>query len=559
MISRCCLIALSLFSLLGCAATADPGPMSRGASDADKPARTQGPPPIDREFRGVWIATVANIDWPSELGLTTAQQQDELTAMLDEVAAMNLNAAVFQVRTTADALYDSPFEPWSAYLTGTQGQAPEPYYDPLAFAIEEAHRRGIELHAWINPLRASHPSYEGELDPSHVSFTKPAAVPRYGTMKWMDPGHPETLRHTLRVVEDLVSRYDLDGLHIDDYFYPYPQNEDGQKLEFPDAETYAAYQEAGGRLDRSDWRRENVNTMVRQMHRTIKNTKPHVKFGISPFGIWRPAEPAYVKGMDQYEAIYADARLWLKKGWCDYFTPQLYWTIENPDQSFLGLLQWWMDHNPRDRHLYPGLYASRTADGSSRQFDGDQIGFQVRWSRILLPQDQPGHVHFSMKAFLENRAGLRESLPKKVYPTAALPPVMPWLRSPDRGRRPALLRVDHARLVDGQYEITFTPRSVDTARWITVQSSTPAPAKTAAESASEEDEDAGPIWTTAIFPAGDGVIRFPPPDTGKHADADADAEGATPDELRDIVWVRAFDRLGHGTRPIRVELNHEVR
>ncbi len=378
------------------------------------------------------------------------------------------------------------------------------------------------------------------------------AVPQYGTMRWMDPGHPDTLRHTLRVVQDLVRRYDLDGLHIDDYFYPYPQTKDGKKLEFPDDATYAAYQKTGGKLDRSDWRRENVNRMVQEMYRTIKKTKPYVKFGISPFGIWRPGHPDHVKGMDQYEAIYADAKLWLEEGWCDYFTPQLYWNIENPDQSFIGLLNWWIDQTPQDRHLYPGLYTSRTADGSSREFDGQEIGYQVRWSRILLPEQKPGHVHFSMKAFMENRAGLRDSLPQAVYATPALPPAMPWLKSPDRLRP---IRIARARLVDDQYELELPSAALRAARWVTVQ----------------YPLADGETWRTHVYPAQETPFKFPAPPVPASADDDDDDDDASdrdeqmmPAPRNDVqenltsppvvVWVRTFDRLGKSTSPLRVEL-----
>jgi len=480
--------------------------------------RDDRPPEVTREFRGVWIATVANIDWPSAPGLPVKQQQDELLALLDQAAEMNLNAVIFQVRTTADALYESSIEPWSAYLTGEQGRAPEPFYDPLQFAIEHAHERGLELHAWINPLRASHPTYKGELDDRHVTRTMPAAVPTYGTMAWMDPGHPDTLRHTLAVVRDLVGRYDLDGLHIDDYFYPYPQNAGGKKIAFPDGVTYDAYRQSGGTLARDDWRRQNVDTMVEQMHRQIKAIKPHVKFGISPFGIWRPGHPDYVKGMDQYAAIYADAKRWLEAGWCDYFTPQLYWSIENPDQSFLGLLDWWSQQNPRGRHLWPGLYASRTADGSSKQFDGKQVPYQVRWSRLMLPEGEAGHVHFSMKAFMEDRDGLRENLKDDVYPAKALTPRMKWLSTPNDLPRP---RVAAARQQDGKTRLSFVPQSIASARWLTAQ------------------WREGEAWREAIAPATPDGLSLTLPDA---------------DDALGPVWVRACDRLGHPSRATRVHL-----
>lgn len=504
-------VGLGVWSLvtLGCATGAG------GLADQD------GPPEVEREFRAVWIATVANIDWPSKPGLTTQQQQDELLALLDTAEAMNLNAVIFQVRTSTDALYDSKIEPWSAYLTGKQGQAPDPAWDPLTFAIEQSRLRGLELHAWINPLRSQHPSYDGDLDPTHVSKTLPQAVPQYGNMLWMDPGHPATLRHTLRVVEDLVSRYDIDGLHIDDYFYPYPQRKDGKAIEFPDDATFNAYQSNGGKLSRNDWRRKNVDRMIHQMHRAIKKTKPHVKFGISPFGIWRPGFPEYVKGMDQYDVIFADAKKWLEKGWCDYFTPQLYWPIENPDQSFTGLLQWWMQQNPRGRHLWPGMYTSRTGDGSKKAFDDKEVFYQVRWSRILLPEAEPGHVHFSMKAFSENRVGITDTLSKGVYASKAVTPEMDWLRGETRLRKPQLKSLRQE--ADG-VKLELKPSTLKGVRWLAVQ------------------VRRGESWRQIVLPADGKTRAFELPTV-----TDADHE----------LLIHVFDRLGHTTRPLQVTLKQD--
>lgn len=481
------------------------------------PQRGQRPPEVTREFRGVWVATVANIDWPTETGLTTQQQQQELIEIFDIAKKMNLNAVIFQVRTSADALYESPIEPWSAYLSGTQGQAPDPAWDPLEFAVQAAHERGIELHAWINPLRASHPSNKGELTDNHVSKTMPEAVHQYGSMLWMDPGHPETLKHTMRVVEDIVARYDIDGLHIDDYFYPYPASENGQKLDFPDEATYNAYREAGGKLSRGDWRRENVNVMVYEMHRRIKKTKPYVKFGISPFGIWRPGYPEFVKGMDQYDAIYADAKLWFEKGWCDYFTPQLYWKIAKPDQSFVGLLEWWNEQNPKGRFLWPGLFTSRTEDGSSAAFDANEIGYQVTWSRSLLPDDEPGHVHFSMKALRDDKAGLRTSLSKTAYAKPALSPEVAWLKPEARLKAPG---VSSVAVDSGRFVIDLDPASLEGTLNYAAQAQT------------------GPeTWAQAIEPSATSQVSLELPQ-GEGAEA---AEGVI------TVWVTAYDRNGHAS------------
>ncbi|MEM1027934.1 MAG: family 10 glycosylhydrolase [Planctomycetota bacterium] len=502
--------------MVGCATGGGASGKSGDAFNANKP------PQINREFRGVWVATVANIDWPSEPGLTTQDQQDELIAIMDRCVEMNLNAVVFQVRTSTDALYASEIEPWSAYLTGTQGQAPEPYYDPLAFAIEAAHERGLELHAWINPLRSSHPSYKGELVDDHISKVNPDAVPSYGGQLWMDPGHPDTIKYTMRVVEDLVSRYDLDGLHIDDYFYPYvKQDADGNAIRFPDEDTYAAYQAKGGRLDLHDWRRKNVDTMVEQMHKTIKRTKPWVKFGISPFGIWRPGHPEYVVGMDQYDVIFADAKKWLEKGWCDYFTPQLYWQIANPDQSFTGLLSWWAQQNPRGRHLWPGLYAGRTDDGSSRAFGPQEVKYQVEWTRILLPEDKPGHVHFSMKVFMQNRVGLTDTMSQGVYQEKAIPPAMPWLRGVKKLRTPAVESLTQ----DGDtFTLEMNPGRLQGARWLSVQ-------------VPREDTES---WGAQIL-------------TVHGDDATFELTALKPGD--EEIFVRTYDRLGRASKAVKVKLD----
>ncbi len=386
-------------------------------------------PEVPREFRAAWIATVANIDWPTEPGLSTADQQKEMLALLDLCDELNLNAIVFQVRPHADAMYDSKIEPWSYYLTGEQGQAPDPYYDPLKFTVDEAHRRGIEVHVWFNPYRAMHPdnlSGNDTLADNHVANTMPDAVKKLGekqNMWWMDPGDRRVQQQSLDVIADVVDRYDVDGIHFDDYFYPYPSYNDGN--DFPDDASYKAYQDAGGRLNRGDWRRKSVNDFVEELHSVIKARKPHVKFGISPFGIYRPGHPDYIKGFDQYEELYADAHFWLERGWVDYMTPQLYWEIRNPDQSFVGLLKWWNDHNPEGRHIWPGLYTSRL-NSENPTFDDDEIPMQIKWTRVLT-QPSSGHVHFSIKALQKDSREVATKLKAGYYGDDALVPASPWM------------------------------------------------------------------------------------------------------------------------------------
>ncbi|MEO6526692.1 MAG: family 10 glycosylhydrolase, partial [Gemmatimonadaceae bacterium] len=273
---------------------------SRGAADT-------APPLVPRELRAVWVATVDNMDWPSRSGLSTAQQQAELIAILDKLVQLNMNAIVLQVRPAADALYASQDEPWSDVLSGEMGRAPEPFYDPLAFAVTEAHKRGLELHAWINPYRAKNSSTRS-VSSNHVSRTQPELVRTYGPFLWLDPGDPKVRDLTTRVALDIVRRYDIDALHMDDYFYPYRESRNGRELDFPDDATWRRYQQGGGTLARNDWRRENVNLLVRQLNDAVHAVKPWVRFGISPFGIWRPGFPESVRGLDQYSEIYADAR-----------------------------------------------------------------------------------------------------------------------------------------------------------------------------------------------------------------------------------------------------------
>ena len=295
-----------------------------------------GTPGVAREFRAAWVATVANISWPSKPGLSTEQQQQEAIAQLDFLKAHHFNAVIFQVRPQADALYKSSLEPWSYYLTGIQGKAPAPYYDPLAFWVEAAHERGLELHVWLNPYRAHHVA-GGEVSDSSIVKRRPALMLKLKQgYWWFDPSLEGTQDHGVAVVMDLVKRYDIDGVHFDDYFYPYPSyngNED-----FPDSTSWKKYLADGGKLSRGDWRRESVNTFIHRLYKEIKSEKKHVKFGLSPFGIWRPGYPESVSGFDQYEQLYADARLWLNKGWIDYFSPQLYWPINRPTQSFPVLM-----------------------------------------------------------------------------------------------------------------------------------------------------------------------------------------------------------------------------
>ncbi|MBX3734143.1 MAG: family 10 glycosylhydrolase [Verrucomicrobiae bacterium] len=377
---------------------------------------------MPREFRGVWVASVANIDWPSQPGLAVARQQAELRALLDMAVRVRLNVVILQVRPTADALYASTLEPWSEFLTGRSGQPPNPRWDPLEFACEEAHARGLELHAWINPFRArSHRALSSPAQ-NHVIRRQPQWIIPYGTMLWMDPGNPDVREHALQVALDIVKRYDVDGFHVDDYFYPYPERgADGNWMTFPDAGSFRRYRSSGGRLNVGDWRRDNVNQFVQSLYAGVHRVKPWVKVGISPFGIWRPGNPPGIKGLDQYLMLFADARLWIQEGWCDYLAPQLYWSLDRRDQSFPALLRWWQQQNPMGRLITPGLNSAKI--GQDRRV-GDTLG-QIR---IVREQGAAGEIFWNGSSLMKNFGGLAGLLPRELFAAPALVPAVPWLK-----------------------------------------------------------------------------------------------------------------------------------
>lgn len=433
-------LALTLVALAGCAAVPPTPPASVPPPLADT---GDAPPPAPREFRGVWVATVANIDWPSKPGLPTAQQRAEIDAILDRAQALKLNAIVLQVRPAADAMYPSSLEPWSEFLTGTQGLAPAPLYDPLREWIDGAHRRGLELHAWFNPYRARHQRAISPLAPSHLAKTDPEAVKTYGDLMWMDPGEEVAQRRTLAVVREVVRNYDLDGVHLDDYFYPYPIADRApsaanaaaltapgaapaaKNLEFPDGPAWQRYLATGGKLSRAGWRRQNVDLLVEALYRTIREEKPAVRFGISPFGIGRPdRRPPGIAGFSQYDQLYADVELWVERGWMDYLTPQLYWPRAQKAQAFGVLLDYWAAQNPKKRHLWPGLYTSQVS-AEPKPWEAAEITGQIDLLRTR--PAATGHIHFSMVPLMKNSRGLNDALAAANYSSPALVPATPWL------------------------------------------------------------------------------------------------------------------------------------
>jgi uncharacterized lipoprotein YddW (UPF0748 family) len=363
------------------------------------------PPLPQREFRGAWIAVVSNIDWPSKPGLSSEEQKRELRSLIETAAALRLNAIFFQVRPACDAVYRSTIEPWTEFLNGEMGKAPAGNFDPLQFAIQEAHARGMELHAWFNPYRAG---FVGRsVSSKHIRKTQPNLVRAYGRYYWLDPGEVAVQNYTTRVILDVVRRYDIDGVHLDDYFYPYPEAGD-----FPDQASWNRYRSAGGKLERADWRRDNVNKLVRRLQSEIAGEKAWVTFGISPFGIWRPGFPPQIKGLDAYDALYADARLWLVKGWVDYLSPQLYWPIGSREQSFPVLLNWWRQQSTVGRPVWPGGALSNVA-----HWGADEI---IRQIKITRETSQPGYVHWSLSKLAE-LTKLQAEL-RKLYSEPALVP-----------------------------------------------------------------------------------------------------------------------------------------
>lgn len=404
------------------AATSDNGSSTDPDPSSGAPESTTGGLPEqptvevshEREFRAAWIATVSNINYPSSQSLSVEASQAELRALLDVAAAHRLNAVIFQVRPESDALYDSELEPWSRFLTGSQGQ--DPGFDPLTYLIEQAHPMGIEVHAWVNPYRAKS-SLSSTLAPGHIALDEAAYAYEYGNLLWMDPGAEPVQERTIDVVLDIVDRYDVDGIHFDDYFYPYPNGE-----VFPDAATYGAYQDGGGELGRDDWRRDNVNQLVEVLYESIVGTRDHIRFGISPFGIYRPGMPEGIVGLDQYAEIFADPLLWMDEGWVDYLAPQLYWPTTQTQQAYEPLLEWWSSMTSEGRYIFTGNYLSQV--GSSSAWDVDEVLDQVEISRVYRDLGSMGNIYFHIEPLESDTLGVGTALVDTFYEQPVLTPPM---------------------------------------------------------------------------------------------------------------------------------------
>ena len=379
------------------------------------------------EFRAVWVATVNNIDWPSKPGLSTKEQKQEVIDILNLQQQLGMNAIILQIRPAADAFYPSNLEPWSRYITGTPGKAPEPFYDPLKFWINECHKRGMELHAWLNPFRVAQ-NYEQPLASNHIAFQHPEWILKYGNKLYFDPGLPQTRAFVTKVVKDIVTRYDVDAIHFDDYFYPYPLQE-----AFPDTTSFALYSRGFLPENKADWRRENVDILIKMLNDTIKSVKPWVKFGISPFGVWRnqtddPDGSDTQAGTTNYDQLYADIIKWQKKGWIDYCLPQLYWQIGHPAVDFDLLAHWWRDH-AYHRAMYIGqaVYKSDSASTVKEWTLPDELPKQIELLRKI--PGISGSAFYSSNHFKRNLMGFQDSLKLHLYKTIALVPPMPWLDS----------------------------------------------------------------------------------------------------------------------------------
>jgi uncharacterized lipoprotein YddW (UPF0748 family) len=397
----------------------------------------------NREFRGVWVATVANLDWPVR-GASPESQKAALREMFDKIKEANLNVVFFQIRTECDAFYRSSQEPWSRFLTGTQGK--DPGYDPLAFAIEEAHARGLELHAWVNPYRVGTVNNPGVYSRQHVSKSRPEWLLSFSNgKKILNPGLPEVRNYITSLIKEVTQNYAIDGVHFDDYFYPYPEGT-FMGIANEDAQTFQKY--GAGFTNIKDWRRHNVNETLRQVNAQIKELKPYVRFGVSPFGIWKNGEPAGTTGMDAYNAIYADAVHWLDNHYVDYLTPQLYWAIGGR-QDYRKLLYWWSEKAASAaRHLYPGHIVHQNG------FTTEEVPHQIEISRSNQQNNALGSVIFRADNILQNKNLIATSFKAATFRLPAAPPMMNWLA----GKAPAAPLGLAVTLNEstGSYEVRWT-------------------------------------------------------------------------------------------------------
>ncbi|WP_218030923.1 glycoside hydrolase family 10 protein [Dictyobacter aurantiacus] len=377
-----------------------------------------------RQLRGAWIATVANIDWPSQPGLPIERQKQQFISQLDQLQALHMNAVFVQVRPTMDAFYPSKYVPWSQYLTGVQGK--DPGYDPLAFMLSEAHKRNLEFHAWFNPYRVSLQTDVTKLAPNNPARLHPDWVVKYGSGLYFDPGIPTAREFIVKSILEAVRNYDIDGVHFDDYFYPYPIA--GQ--DFPDNATYQRYG-AAQFANKADWRRDNINKLIQELSQQIKAVKSYVKFGVSPFGVWRnnsvdPTGSATAASVSDYDDLYADTRTWIKHNWLDYIAPQIYWNIGFAPAAYDILVPWWSNEVEGSRvQLYIGQAAYKINNNNQAWANPEEMPNQLKLN--LQYSAVKGSIFFSMKDLTANPLGFTDRLKNDIYRYPALVPIMPWL------------------------------------------------------------------------------------------------------------------------------------
>jgi len=428
--------------------------------------------PPKYELRAAWIATVANIDWPSQFNLTTEQQKQEFIKLLNVMQSVGINAVIVQVRPAADAFYYSKYEPWSQWLTGTQGKAPKPYYDPLEFLVKEAHKRNMEFHAWFNPYRAVFKYETAQVDSNHITNTKPEWFFTYGPHKFFNPALPEVRTYVTKVIQDVVARYDIDAVHFDDYFYPYKRRDDtGKVIDFPDSADFVKYNrkfpdslitvnvlDSDSNLisetipdttklftNKGDWRRNNVDLIIKMLSDSIKHTKPYVKFGISPFGIWRnkkeDSRGSETNGYTNYDGLYADILKWQENDWIDYVAPQLYWEIGKKVADYKILVDWWAKHS-YGKHVYIGQGLYRINSNKAWK-NPSEIPDQNRLNKKY--KDIKGCIYFSAKFFLTNPNGVIDSLKNDIFKYPALIPSMDYLDTIPPGKPENLILLKNKR------------------------------------------------------------------------------------------------------------------
>lgn len=376
-----------------------------------------------RELRAVWIATVGNIDWPTSRELTTEQQQSEFIDILEQVKQYNLNTVIFQIRPSADAFYASKLEPWSQWLNGKQGRAPEPYYDPLDFAIKECRKRGIDIHVWLNPYRAIADTSYKKQDTGHITRIHPEWFLTYGKTLYFNPGLEESRNFVCTVVSDIVRRYNIDAIHLDDYFYPYKIKD----KEFPDSATFLSNSRGFSEDQKEDWRRDNVNLIIKQIHDSLRNIKPWVEFGISPFGVWRnidkdPLGSRTKAGQTNYDDLYADILKWQKEKWIDYIVPQIYWEIGKKVADYAIIAEWWSRFAyGTPLYIGQGIYRINTKAKAKSWRTSKEICKQIKINRKY--PNISGSIFFSAKVLAINPLKLKKRLLKDPYKFPALPPM----------------------------------------------------------------------------------------------------------------------------------------